>query len=109
MRLWLEPASQSITSYTTGQLKPERGQMPLHELLRDRMPPLEDLIVGGQPRPIGQGSAVAVIIGGLFLLYRGLIDFRIPLLAMASMFVALLILPIPTVITDHGAHCAGWQ
>ena len=55
--------------------------MPMLELLRDRMPPLEDLIVGGQPAPVGLGSGVAVIIGGLFLLYRGLIDFRIPLLA----------------------------
>ena len=78
--------------------------MPLHELLRDRMPPLEDLIVGGQPAPIGAGSAVAVIIGGLFLLYRGLIDFRIPLLAPLCAFLAFIVLPVPTLVRETGAH-----
>ncbi len=102
--LWSEPASASLIAYTTGTLKPDRGQMPLHELLRDRMPPLEDLIVGGKPGPIGVSSAIAVIIGGLFLLYRGLIDYRIPLLIVATAFISLLVLPIPTVITEHGAN-----
>jgi Na+-translocating ferredoxin:NAD+ oxidoreductase RnfD subunit len=99
-----DPPALWLTDYTTGRLRPERGQMPLHELLRDRMPPLEDLIVGGQPAPIGVGSAIAVIIGGLFLLYRGLIDFRIPLLAPLFAFVALLVLPVPTVVRETGAH-----
>jgi electron transport complex protein RnfD len=99
-----DPPALWLTDYTTGRLRPERGQMPLHELLRDRMPPLEDLIVGGQPAPIGVGSGIAVIIGGLFLLYRGLIDFRIPLLAPLFAFVALLVLPVPTVVRDTGAH-----
>src|SRR5206468_8984944 len=63
-----------------------------------------DLVAGGQPGPIGQGSAVAVIIGGLFLLYRGVIDFRIPLLVTLSAFAALLVMPVPTVVTAQGAH-----
>ena len=102
--LHAEPAGAWLTAYTTGRLKPERGQMPLHELLRDRMPPLEDLIVGGHPAPIGTGSAIAVIIGGLFLLYRGLVDFRIPLLVPLAAFLALLVLPVPTVVRETGAH-----
>jgi len=102
--LWSEPASSPLIAYTTGTLKPDRGQLPLHELLRDRMPPLEDLIVGGQPGPIGVGSAIAVIVGGLFLLYRGLIDYRIPLLIIVTAFIAFLVLPVPTVITEHGAN-----
>ena len=101
-----DPPALWLTDYTTGRLRPERGQMPLHELLRDRMPPLEDLIVGGQPAPIGVGSGIAVIIGGLFLLYRGLIDFRIPLLAPLFAFVALLVLPVPTVVRDTGTPLA---
>ncbi len=72
--------------------------------MRDRVPPLEDLILGGQPGGIGVSSAVGVIIGGLFLLYRGLIDFRVPLLSIVTTYLTLLVLPIPTVITDHGAH-----
>jgi electron transport complex protein RnfD len=101
---WLQPPAQHLIAYTTGRLRPERGQVPLHELLRDRMPPLEDLIVAGQPTAIGCASGIAVIIGGLFLLYRGLIDFRIPLFITIVAFGAMLVLPMPTVIREAGTH-----
>jgi Na+-translocating ferredoxin:NAD+ oxidoreductase RnfD subunit len=95
------PASQYLSEYTTGQVSPERVWLSLEGLLRDRLPPLEDLILGAHPGPIGASSAIAVIIGGLFLLHRGLIDFRIPLLIVCSAMVALLVLPVPVVITDR--------
>ena len=95
------PASEYLGSYTTGQISPERNWLSLEGLLRDRLPPLEDLIVGGHPGPIGTTSVIAVIFGGLFLLYRGLIDFRIPLLIVVSALIALLLLPVPAVITNH--------
>jgi Na+-translocating ferredoxin:NAD+ oxidoreductase RnfD subunit len=98
--LWREPASQSLIFYTSGNEKPERRSLSLEDLLRDRMPPLEDLIVGGSPGPLGGASAIAVIIGGLFLLYHGLIDFRIPLLIFLSAFLAFLLMPVPVVITE---------
>lgn len=101
---WTAPASQALSQYTRGELKPEHGRLPLHELLRDKMPPMEDLVVGGHPAPIGCASLIAVIVGGLFLLYRGLIDFRIPLLIVVSMYIALMVLPIPTVLTEKGAY-----
>jgi electron transport complex protein RnfD len=94
-----EPASRRLITYTTGTDRPPLASLSLEDLLRDRMPPLEDLIVGGQPAPIGQASAIAVIIGGLFLLYHGLIDYRIPLLTIVSAYVTLLVLPIPLAIT----------
>jgi electron transport complex protein RnfD len=90
----------------------------LDALLRDRMPPLEDLIIGGQPAPIGCGSAIAIIIGGLFLLYRGMIDFRVPLFIFITALVALLLLPAPVVLKENEAvfrwmpmHVSdvGWQ
>ena len=62
--------------------------LSLESLMRDRMPPLEDLIIGGQPGPIGTSSGIAIIIGGLFLLYRGLIDYRMPLLIVISAWLA---------------------
>ncbi len=96
-----EPASQRLIFFTTGNELPERAWLSLESLLRDRMPPLEDLIIGGHPGPIGTSSGIAIIIGGLFLLYRGLIDYRIPLLIVLSAFICLLILPIPVVITEN--------
>jgi Na+-transporting NADH:ubiquinone oxidoreductase subunit NqrB len=99
--LWREPASQRLIFFTTG-LDKGGGWQSIDGLIRDRMPPLEDLIIGGQPAPIGSASALAVIIGGLFLLYRGLIDWRIPLLMIAVAYVIMLVAPIPIVITDVG-------
>lgn len=101
---WVRPAADWLTQYTRGTLPLERGRMPLHELIRERMPPLEDLVIGGHPAGVGSASAIAVIVGGLFLLYRGLIDFRIPLLVVLAAYVGFLTLPVPTVITEKGAY-----
>jgi len=95
-----EPASQRLIFFTTGTQAPARLSISLESLLRDSMPPLEDMIVGGQPAPIGTSSAIAVIIGGLFLLYRGLIDYRVPLFMVLSAYAAFLVLPVPVVLTE---------
>jgi len=95
-----EPAAERLTRYTSGREVPPRRWLPLYGLLRDNMPPLEDFVVAGQPGPIGASSVIAVIIGGLFLLYRGVIDYRIPLLTCLAAYAALLVLPVPVVITD---------
>jgi Na+-translocating ferredoxin:NAD+ oxidoreductase RnfD subunit len=93
-------ATQSLWEYTTGQVSPDRAWISLEQLLRDRLPPLEDLILGSAPGPIGATSGVAIILGGLFLLYRRLIEYRIPLTIVLSAFFVLLILPVPVIITD---------
>jgi Na+-translocating ferredoxin:NAD+ oxidoreductase RnfD subunit len=98
--LRVQRAAEVLGAFTSGTAVANRGYLSLDELIRDRVPPLEDLIIGAQPGPIGAGSAVAVIMGGLFLLYRGLIDIRLPMLIVIAAFVALLVLPIPVVITE---------
>jgi hypothetical protein len=102
--LYGEPAAQRLVAFTTGAQTPARAALSLEELIRDTMPPLEDLIVGGAPAPLGLGSAVAIIMGGLFLLYRGLIDFRVPLLVCLAAVCAFLILPIPVAVTEGVRH-----
>jgi Na+-translocating ferredoxin:NAD+ oxidoreductase RnfD subunit len=98
----LRPASESLLSYTWGGEVPERGALLLQGMLRDRVAPLEDLVVAGNPGPIGSSSVIFVIVGGLFLLYRGVIDYRIPLLIVLVAFVALLVVPVPVSITEQG-------
>ena len=95
---YVEHVTDRLTRYTRGLETPSRRWLPLSVLLRDIMPPLEDFIVAGQPGPIGASSTLAVIICGLFLLYRGVIDFRIPLIGCLSAYVTFIMLPIPTVI-----------
>jgi Na+-translocating ferredoxin:NAD+ oxidoreductase RnfD subunit len=99
-----DSTAERLTRYTSGREEVRsRKWLDLQGLLRDGMPPLEDLIVAGQPGALGLSSVVAVIIGGLFLLYRGMIDYRIPLFTCAAAYVALLVLPIPALI-DNGAQ-----
>ena len=99
--LYGEPASQRLVTFTTGRQAPARQALSLEELIRDTMPPLEDMIVGGAPASLGLGSAIAVIMGGLFLLRRGLLDFRVPLLICCAAAIAMVLLPIPVAVTDQ--------
>lgn len=101
---WTEPAAQRLILYTSGEARANGDVLMLPGLIRDQMPPLEDLVVGGHPGPVGASSAIAVIIGGLFLLYRGVIGWRVPLFICLSAYVALLVLPVPVTITDVGPH-----
>jgi hypothetical protein len=43
---------------------------------------------------------VQVIVGGLFLMYHGLIDYRIPLIILAMTLICLLVFPVPVVIRE---------
>jgi Na+-translocating ferredoxin:NAD+ oxidoreductase subunit D len=86
----------ALIDFTTMQQAPDGSRVTAQALLRDHLPPMEDCVLGAVPGGIGVTSAVAVIIGGLFLLYRGLIDYRIPLLITVAAWMALITLPIPT-------------
>ncbi len=115
--LFREPVGDKLLAFTSSQQRPERASLTVQMLVRDQMPPLENLIVGGNSNVIGCASAVAIIAGGLFLLFQGLIDYRIPLLGVLSTTAALLTFPIPVYITEAGAqwrwfafrsHFLGW-
>jgi Na+-translocating ferredoxin:NAD+ oxidoreductase RnfD subunit len=104
--LWRVTVAKRLTLFTTGLDRPERTWLSLESLIRDRLPPIEDLMVAGEPGPIGCASAVMLIVGGLFLMYRGITDYRIPLLIVVAALVAFLILPVPVVVAEQGPR---WQ
>lgn len=98
-----QPASEALLQYSLGQRNtPARGVVLLPGFLRDRLPPLEDLIMAGHPGPVGASSIIFVVVGGLFLMYRGVIDYRVPLLIVFFAFLTWLVFPIPVAITDIG-------
>jgi NQR2, RnfD, RnfE family len=76
-------------------------------LLRERMPPLEDLVLLGHPMPVGQGSAALLIAGALWLAFRGVIRVRVPLLVLLGAYVSMTILLVPTAI-DSGRATWTW-
>jgi len=101
-----ETAARRLGMYTS----PWRSTPPpwhsVEALLRDAMPPMEDLVVGGHPGPLGASSAIAVLVGGLFMLYRRATDLRVPLVGIGAAFLGFLVLPVP-VLT--GAEQTQWR
>jgi hypothetical protein len=76
----------------------------LDNLIRDRLPPLEDLVLIGHPMPLGQASGVFLIAVVLWGAHRRTIDWRVPIIAGAFAYAALIVLPIPTSFSNFGGN-----
>ena len=99
-------AARRIDTYLSGRIDagdPKLGNN-LDSLIRDELPPIEDLLLFGHPMPIGESSGVLLIGVLLWASYRRLIDWRVPLLATLACYVALAILPTPTSIAIEGRN-----
>jgi len=97
-------AAENLSNYTRGRGPGRRAWFSINGLLHDAMPPMQDLVVAGHPGPMGISSAIAVLVGGLFLMYRGAIRGRVPLLTVVVTYLWLLVLPIPVAITATEAQ-----
>ncbi len=94
------PASKGVDDYLRARIAPDRPAITIARLVSDDLPPLEDLVVLGHPRSIGNASALAVIVGGLFLVHRRMVAFRMPATMIISAFAMLLILPMPVIVSS---------
>lgn len=92
------PALQRLSDYLGGVPLAGAANETMSRLVSDDLPPLEDLVIGGHPRRIGCASAIALLIGGLFLIYRGYVAWRVPVLALAAIYLTLAVLPAPVVV-----------
>lgn len=91
-------AAERLSDFLHGVAPIGRPAQTISRLVSDDLPPLEDLVIGGHPARAGCASAVAIMIGGLFLVYRGIVPFRVPLLMLGACYVTLIIVPMPTVV-----------
>lgn len=84
MTIWSEPTSAFLlidaktTATPLGILK-EEGQAKLIEVFGDQMSLYSQLLVGHRAGSIGETSAVALLIGAAFLMYKRYITWHIPL------------------------------
>ncbi len=67
---------------------------------------LGDLLFGTIPGSIGETSAIALIVGGLFLIIKKYVNWRLPLAYVLTLFVMVLILPVRD---GHGGWLALWN
>lgn len=71
MTNWVTPGPDAVSTATP--LAILKG-----EAVGATMPPLSNLIMGNIGGSLGETSAILLIIGGIYLLYRGVINWRIP-------------------------------
>lgn len=89
MTIWNEPTAAFLamdaktTATPLGILK-EEGVAKLLEVFGDKMSLYTHLLTGNRAGSIGETSAIALIIGGLFLLYKGYITWHIPVSFLGS-------------------------
>jgi electron transport complex protein RnfD len=83
MTIWTEPTAQifgmdaKTTATPLGILK-EAGMPELMKVFGDKMSLYQHLLTGNTAGSIGETSAIALIIGGLFLLFKKYITWEIP-------------------------------
>ncbi len=83
MTIWKEPTAAFLqldaktTATPLGILK-EEGMARLVEVFGDKLNLYTELLVGHRAGSVGETSAIALLIGAAFLLYRGYISWHIP-------------------------------
>ena len=97
-------AAPQLQTFLRGRPPAGRPNQTVARLLSDDLPPLEDLVIGGNPSAIGQGSVVALLIGGLLLVYRGLTPLRVPAMALLFCYLTLIVLPMPAGVGGGGTR-----
>jgi hypothetical protein len=91
-------AAAQINDYLAGRLNATQGSSNLDSLIRDELPPLEDLALAGHPMPIGQASGMALVGIILWAAFRRTIDWRVPVISLAVCYITLLLIPTPASI-----------
>ncbi|QEK12316.1 RnfABCDGE type electron transport complex subunit D [Crassaminicella thermophila] len=85
MTAWVKPGADAVSTAT-----------PLAilggEAAGEQLPSLADLIIGNIGGCIGETSAILLIIGGIYLVYRGVITPRVPIIYIATVAVLTFIL-----------------
>lgn len=98
-------AARSLDDYLHDRLRPSvTASSNLDALIRDRLPPLEDLVLLGHPTPLGQASGVFLVATVLWGAHRRTIDWRVPIFAGACAYAALVVLAIPTSFSNLGGN-----
>ena len=89
----LERPVQSLRRFAQDRVATD-GDLSYTPLLRDVLPPWRDTVLGRVPGGIGETSTLALIIVGLYLVYRGYLRWQLPTVMLASAAIAASILPV---------------
>ncbi len=97
----MERPVQALRRFAEGRIPPD-GELRYEPLLRDALPPWEDTIFGTVPGGIGETCTLALIVAGLFLIYRGYLRWELPTMVIAAAAVAAALLPVESAVEGGG-------
>lgn len=92
----LERPLELIRKAAEGNLPTVKGENSLTVLVRDLLPPWEDTLLGGVGGGIGEGCVIALMVGGIYLVYRGYVRWFQPLCVILAAMIAAAVLPVRT-------------
>lgn len=95
----MERPLQTLRRFAEGRF-PTDGDLRYTVLLRDGLPPWPDTLFGLVPGGIGETSALAVMIAGLYLIYRGFLRWQLPVGILLAAFVTAAVLPVQTSVQE---------
>ncbi|MEE1323401.1 MAG: RnfABCDGE type electron transport complex subunit D, partial [Bacteroidales bacterium] len=90
------PIAKSVDALT--------GPTPLSLIKNGQTPELMDTLIGATGGSFGEVSAIAIILGGLFMLLRKVITWHIPVSFIASSWLFAGILYLAGITVDHTTH-----
>lgn len=103
----VERPVQTLRRIANGDI-PIMSDTPLTVLLRDYLPPWDDTVAGTVPGGIGESCSIALIVVGLYLIYRGHLRWQVPVIVLAAAAVAATVLPIMVMPTRGEETFARW-
>lgn len=91
--LLMEQPVYTMRRFAVGDIQPQ-GDLIYEVLIRDYLPPWKDTVFGTVPGAIGETCIVALIVAGLYLIYRGYLRWQLPVVVLASAAAAASFLPV---------------
>lgn len=101
-RVRLDDPSAALSGFN--ELRNVNVAVELDRYLVEHLPSVEQCLIGRTGGAIGATCAVAIVLAGLFLLYRGYIRWQLPFTFMVSAYVAAVLCPLPMASDSSGAE-----
>jgi electron transport complex protein RnfD len=89
----MERPVHALRRFADGAVRPE-GKLIFAPLLRDALPPWEDTVVGAVPGGIGETPTLALVVVGLFLIYRGYLRWQLPVSILTAAALTAAVFPV---------------
>ncbi len=97
----MKPPVYTLRRFAVGDIEPQ-GDLIYEVLIRDYLPPWKDTVFGTVPGAIGETCVLALIVAGLYLVYRGYLRWQLPVMVLASAGLAASLLPVETAGANAG-------